>query len=177
MVRELELSDAEQYLALRMESEQEVPESVGFNAERELQAGADGIRPLLSTYALEGTRIWGAFEMDRLLGTVALSRRLSPKYRHKAFLWGMYVKPASRGSGVSSALMAAVVSWAMRQPGLVAISLQVTTTNARARRFYERSGFVMFGTERRSLFVEPAFHDVHYMELELNGVTGLKQRT
>jgi hypothetical protein len=60
-------------------------EFVGFNAERELHAGSEKIEELLSNYPLEGTHVFAAFDQQKLIGVAAISRRLSLKYRHKAF--------------------------------------------------------------------------------------------
>jgi mannose-6-phosphate isomerase-like protein (cupin superfamily) len=166
-LRELVATDAGAYFRLRAESEREFPEFVGFNGERELRVGADGVAQLLAAYPSEGTVVWGAFDRAQLLGVVAVSRRLTPKYWHKAFLWGLYVSGARRHAGVASALVDAVCSWARRQPELMAISLQVTTGNLRAREFYEHRGFSRRSTERHALFAANAFHDVDSMERTL----------
>ena len=165
-IREIVEADAADYYVLRAQSEQEFPQFVGFNGERELFTGRAGIAGILASYPAEGTIVWGAFEGDQLIAVTVLSRRLSPKYRHKAFLWGMYVKPEFRRSGVARALMETAVSWAKQHPEIIAVSLQVTTSNVRAQRFYEGLGFRIFGTEQRSLFAAGEFHDAHYMELE-----------
>lgn len=167
IVRILNVADAAMYLQLRVQSEHEHPQFAGFNAERELAAGASGIAGLLSTYAAEGTVVLGAFEGDRLVGVVALSRRLSPKYRHKMFLWGLYVQPEHRGDGVADGLMETALAWASFRADVLAIWLQVTLGNFRGRRFYERHGFSVFGTEQRALYAADEYHGVQYMERNL----------
>src|SRR5881394_3140061 len=111
-IREVVKADAEGYYALRAQSEREFPQFAGFNAERELSVGRVGIAGILETYPAEGTIVWGAFEGDQLAAVTVLSRRLSPKYQHKAFLWGMYVKSEFRGSGIARALMETAIGWA-----------------------------------------------------------------
>ncbi len=164
-VREITAQDAGSYLALRVQSEREFPQYVGFNAERELAAGTGGIAGLIASYTQEGTVVTGVFDGARLIDVLVLSRRLSPKYRHKAFLWGMYVIPESRGTGAALALIEAAIAWATRQAEIIALSLQVTVSNVRGQRFYQQFGFQVFGTERRALFAAEQFHDVHLMEL------------
>lgn len=110
LIQEILAADSNSYYKLRIQSEREFPEFVGFNAERELVAGESGIEKLLANYASEGTIVWGAFEGSRLAGVTALSRRLSPKYRHKAFLWGMYIIPEFRGRGVAKSLMQTAIA-------------------------------------------------------------------
>lgn len=171
-IRALDGADADAYFRLRTRSEQEFPQFVGFNAERELNAGANGLAALLDGYAAEGTTVLGAFDRSALLGVVVLSRRLSPKYRHKMFLWGMYVFESWRGAGIAQALMQAALGHCRSLPEVIAVMLQVTVSNQRGRRFYERFGFGVFGTERRSLMAAGSLHDAHYMELDLDGRSG-----
>jgi len=167
-IRELRGADADDYFSLRTRSEQEFPQFVGFNAERELNTGAAGMAALLDAYAAEGTTVLGAFEHEALLGVVVLSRRLSPKYRHKMFLWGMYVFEPYRGSGIAQTLMKAAIGHCRSLQDVIAVTLQVTVSNQRGRRFYEGFGFDVFGTERRSLLAAGTLHDAHYMELDLD---------
>ena len=169
-IRQITAIDALQYYELRTRSEQEYPEFVGFNAERELDAGPEGIAALLEGYPAEGSLILGAFEGMELLAVVALSRRLSTKYRHKAFLWGMYVLPEQRGQGLAQQLMQETIDWARGHSQVIALSLQVTLTNQRAYEFYKRAGFYVTGTEQNALFAGDRYHDVHCMELSLGSL-------
>lgn len=57
-----------------------------------------------------------------------------------AGLYGMWVEPDARGTGMAAALAEAVVRWA-RERDYPAIALGVTTTNARAIALYRRLGF------------------------------------
>jgi GNAT superfamily N-acetyltransferase len=59
-------------------------------------------------------------------------------------LYAIYVAPAAWGSGAGQALMAAAVAWlAERYSEAI---LWVATDNPRARRFYEKEGWVVDGT-------------------------------
>jgi len=167
IIRNVVANDAANYFKLRVQSEEEFPQFVGLSVERELAAGREGVSSLLSGYSAEGTIVFGAFEGEQLFGALALSRKPSAKYRHKAFLWGMYIFPEYRGAGVAQALMQAAIAWAEEQPEIIAITLQVTLSNIRGQQFYKRFGFTIFGTERRSLFAAGRFYDALYMELEV----------
>ncbi len=164
-IRKITTKDSDQYFQLRMRSEKEYPEFVGFNAEREIESGAKGIEELLQQYSIEGTYILGAFDGPILVGVLVASRRLSQKYRHKAFLWGMYVLPEYRGDGAAQLLMEAIIHWANTHKEIIALSLQVTLSNYRGQAFYKKYGFSIFGTEQNSLFAAGDYHGVHYMEL------------
>ncbi len=61
-----------------------------------------------------------------------------------AWLYGMYVTPAHRGTGAAQRLVDAIVSWA-RAEGYDRLHLKVANTVGRARAFYERAGFVADG--------------------------------
>ena len=56
-------------------------------------------------------------------------------------LWGMWVSPSSRGSGLGRALLEAVVSWA-RSIGAPRVVLSVRDGFPGARELYESAGFV-----------------------------------
>ena len=66
--------------------------------------------------------------------------------RHKALLWGMYVREAARGQGLGDVIVAALLSHA-RARGVEIVQLTVVADNARARRLYVRHGFTTYGIE------------------------------
>jgi len=59
----------------------------------------------------------------------------------------LYVRPAAWGTGVAEELHAAALD-ALREQGATAASLWCLVENPRARRFYERQGWRLDGTER-----------------------------
>ena len=66
----------------------------------------------------------------------------SPLFRTRRWpeLTALYVAPGVRGAGVADRLLEAGLAWAAAR-GHAEVRLYVTATNARARRFYGRSGF------------------------------------
>lgn len=60
------------------------------------------------------------------------------------WLYGMYVAPIARGSGLATQLVDAVATWASRQGGRQ-LYLHVTSSVVRARAFYRKVGFVENG--------------------------------
>ena len=60
------------------------------------------------------------------------------------WLYGMYLSPSARGTGVAQQLVEAVESWA-RDEGVDSLFLHVAEPMARARAFYEKEGFVLTG--------------------------------
>nr|WP_054814379.1 GNAT family N-acetyltransferase [Nocardia arizonensis] len=74
----------------------------------------------------------------------------------------MYVLPGHHGSGVSTALMHAVLDRA-RADGAAGVWLGVNQDNVRAQRFYARYGFRRVGT--RTFHVGSQVHDDYVMRL------------
>jgi GNAT superfamily N-acetyltransferase len=60
------------------------------------------------------------------------------------WLYGMYVSPSSRATGVAHRLLVTVETWA-QQEGAESLYLHVAAPMLRARAFYEREGFVATG--------------------------------
>lgn len=90
----------------------------------------------------------GAFDGETLVGVAGLAGFAGAKTRHKALLWGMYLRERHRGEGGADALMVALMEHARGAYEIV--TLTVMRDNVRALRFYERWGFMIYG-------VEPAF--------------------
>jgi RimJ/RimL family protein N-acetyltransferase len=76
-------------------------------------------------------------------------------------LWGIYVLSDAWGSGAATALMSAGVE-ALRESGCRAVILWVLEDNPRARRFYEREGWVPDGERKQDEFLGVAVTEVRY---------------
>lgn len=90
---------------------------------------------------------FGAFDGDRLVGTVAMEYATKPKTRHKGLLIGMFVRDEFRGHGAGRALVQAALAHARARPGTLTVNLTVTEGNAAALELYRRCGFRVIGTE------------------------------
>lgn len=77
-------------------------------------------------------------------GVIAAIPRDESGDHHVISTW---VAPERRGSGVAHQLVAAVVAWACDQ-GASGLVLDVAENNPRARRFYEKTGFVATGAAK-----------------------------
>lgn len=83
-----------------------------------------------------------------------------------AMVWGVYVAPENRGSGLAAELFGAVRAWASDEAGVDWLGLEVGQNNHRARAFYRRQGFLT-ATPRNSSPLEPSCELV--MVLPLRG--------
>jgi RimJ/RimL family protein N-acetyltransferase len=61
------------------------------------------------------------------------------------------VHPGHLGQGVGTVLMKHLLDWARQRPGLLKVELRVREGNHRARRLYERFGFVEEGILRQRI--------------------------
>ncbi|PKW26457.1 GNAT family N-acetyltransferase [Phycicoccus duodecadis] len=96
------------------------------------------------THATSGPGTWLAWDGDRPVGTVALWHA-DHQPAHEAYLVGMWVTAAARGSGVAATLVETAVAQA-RADGRTRVLLEVARENTRACRFYLSRGFVLTGT-------------------------------
>jgi putative acetyltransferase len=77
---------------------------------------------------------------------------------------GVGLLPEFRGCGNGAALMTSAIDRAWEK-GLTRIELTVRTDNIRARRLYERLGFLVEGTHRRAFRVDGEYFDSFSMGL------------
>lgn len=118
--------------------------SVGFVAPFEIKASEafwrDGVFPEVRN---GGRVLWGAYDADRLVGTVQLSLAMMPNQVHRGEVSKMLVHPAARNRGIGAALMQRLIARA-EQAGRRLITLDTRTGDA-AQRLYARAGFEVAG--------------------------------
>ena len=161
-VRRLEASDVADYRELRLESLKAHPEAFASSWEHE------GEKPI-SWWAgrLETTTVFGGWVNNSpLVGVAGFWVQDSVKLRHKGVLWGMYVRPEARGTGLAAALVQQVVAHARTLVEQVCVT--VVASNVAARRLYSAAGFEEYGLERRALKVGSEYYDEVLMVLPLN---------
>ncbi|MCG6113258.1 MAG: GNAT family N-acetyltransferase [Paracoccus sp.] len=160
LVRRLSEADAVQFQTIRLEGLACHPEAFGASHEDEAEL------PLtLISQRLSAGVVFGGFRGDHALeGVVGVMKGQSQKVRHIATIWGMYVCPTARGTGLSSILLKAAVDEASRD--CRSIRLSVVSTNLAARRLYQRAGFTEWAVDTAALFVSGCFHDEVLMRLD-----------
>src|SRR5262249_41582277 len=115
---------------------------------------------------LETNTVFGGWvNSSPLVGVASFRVHDAAKLRHKGVLWGMYVRPEARGTGLAAALVQGVVEHAATL--VEKVCLTVVTSNAAARRLYSAAGFKEYGLERRSLKVGSDYYDEMLMALPL----------
>lgn len=161
-IRRLDASDVADYRQLRLESMKAHPESFGASWESEAEKPISWWAERLQTATLFG----GWVNDSPLAGTAGFAVQDSPKLRHKGVLWGMYVRPEARGTGLAAALVQQVVAHARTL--VEQVCLTVVASNVAARRLYGAAGFEEYGLEPRGLKVGSEYYDQVLMVLPFN---------
>lgn len=91
--------------------------------------------------------IVGAWDGARLVGGAGVLRNTKVKFRHVAFIWGVYVTPTCRGQGLSRRIMIAAIDTARAWQGVAVVRLGVSARSLHAKALYESLGFVVWGVE------------------------------
>jgi len=108
----------------------------------------------------------GSVNGSSLVGLAGLHVHDGIKHRHKGVLWGMYVRPDARGTGLAAALVQQVIVHA--RTVVESLCLTVVASNAAARRLYGSAGFKEYGLEQRALKVGSQYYDEVLMALPLS---------
>ncbi|MBT4889736.1 MAG: GNAT family N-acetyltransferase [Rhodospirillales bacterium] len=100
-----------------------------------------------------------------LAGVIGFYVPTSNKQKHKATLWGMFVRPEVRGVGLSKYLAEEVIKQAENLAE--EILLTVVDSNIAALRLYKGLGFKKYGLEKRALKIGNEYQDELLMSLLL----------
>ena len=162
LVRRLMKEDAAAYRTIRLEGLEHEPAAFGSTFEEEKE------RPLEDTTAkMEANFTFGVFEDSRrLCGIATYYVETLTKTKHRGHVVGVYVTPSARGTGAAEALLTVLIKSARQQ--VLQLHLVVTHKNERARRFYERLGFQIYGSDPHGLRVGDEFYDDYLMVLRLD---------
>ena len=121
--------------ALRLRALADAPDAFGSSVAREIDRPAERWLDWIT----DADRVLIVAERAGTLIGMA-SGGLARAEERIAGLYGMWVEPDARGTGVAPAIVEAVADWA-RENRYAVLGLGVTTTNRRAIRLYERLGF------------------------------------
>jgi ribosomal protein S18 acetylase RimI-like enzyme len=166
VIRALGPGDAPQFREVRVRSLREHPEAFARSPD-EVDDVAVTAEHFRRDAVGDSDFMLGAFAADVLAGIAGCHRERAAKQRHVAYVWGVYVTPEHRGTGVGRRLVEAVIERARTWPGLEALWLDVNTTNRGARALYASCGFVTAATKPRILKVGDRYYDEELMILDL----------
>jgi len=118
-----------------------------------------------SAYERDGNMAFFAEVDGELVGMAGAHGSAKAKLRHVAELYGVYVAPDQRGSGMAPRLMRRLFAELRLMGPIEKVSLMVNTEAPAAIRLYEKLGFEIVGTAQREEKVDGRYYDLHYMEL------------
>lgn len=156
-IRRLTPSDAHYYRALMLDAYAQHPEAFTSTMDERAALPFHWWESRLATAPDASEIVLGAFAGPALVGAVGVEFERRAKARHKAFVFGMYVAPPARRTGVGARLVAAALATARERPGIGLAQLTVTAGNHAARSLYERAGFVLFGDEPFAIAVDGGY--------------------
>jgi RimJ/RimL family protein N-acetyltransferase len=161
LIREAKPEDAVPFRGLRLEALQDSPIAFTADYHKNLNHPPRYWEDLLAMQADEST-IFLAIDEKEFIGMTGIARGGSPKTRHGAWIWGVYVTPAWRGLHIAEELIKCCFAWA-KPRGILLAKLGVAAINQPAIRCYERCGFITYGTEPRAVFVDGNHYDEYLM--------------
>ena len=152
-IRLLTANDAEAFWHLRLEALRNDSASFADSAEEHQNTTVEMVRERLGAGGPSTNFVIGIFEEGKLAATAGFYRSQHNKERHKGNVWGVYVRPESRGKGVARALMQEIIRRAREIAGVEQVLL-VASAHLPARKLYESLGFEAYGLEPRSLKIK-----------------------
>jgi len=163
--REALPEDVTQYRELRLGALQDSPTAFSADYELNLNQPMSFWEGRLNVD--ENGSLFFATHENNLIGMTGIRKGESPKTRHGAYIWGVYIRPEWRGLHIAEALIETCIAWAKpREVNIV--KLGVTATNTSAVRCYERCGFTIYGNEPRALLYEGNYYDEYLMSRALD---------
>jgi ribosomal protein S18 acetylase RimI-like enzyme len=169
-VMRLEKDQLPAFHAIRLRGFRDSPEAFGSSFEEEALLTAEQVsaRYTAVTNPDEDHFVLGAFDdAGMLIGVAGFYREGRLKMRHKGVVWGMYVLPESRRTGVARALLTEIIAKARELPDLRQVGLAVSSRNDAAKRLYQSLEFVPYGVEPDALKVGDRFYDEDLMVMQI----------
>jgi len=160
-VRRLGVADAAAFRDIRLDGLERHPEAFGASLEIERDQP-----PAFFEGRLRDNAIFGGFDVDGdLVGVAGLRVDASPKTRHVATFWGMYVQDQARRTGLARRLVQAALDAVPAD--CRSVRLSVVSTNAAAIGLYQSFGFTTWALDVEALRVGGRYYDEVLMRLDL----------
>lgn len=165
MIRRLEKSDSEVYFKFRLHGLELHPESFGSGAKDFSKATNEQIKALLSKPLIEDF-VLGAFVENELAGVIGFKREPKLAVSHKGTVWGLFVHPDHRGSGLAKSLLSQLIKVSSENTETEYLRALVTTSNSNAVKLFESAGFKKYGLEEHGIKVGSEYYDQAYLKLD-----------
>lgn len=163
-IRRLRPEEMDHWFTMRIESLNDSPSAFLASPEIELAQGVEFFRSRMRDGG-DDNIIFACFEGEQIVGSVGLYRESPPKARHKATIWGMYVRPEYRQKAIGKKLLQAAIDFGRDTLKLRKIDLSVESSREVAKRLYVSLGFQTWGHEELAMNINGQFFAEDYMSL------------
>jgi len=161
VIREATVADALKFRELRLEALENSPIAFSADYQKNFNHPTKYWEDLLSPHPDESTMFIGEAEA-KLIAMTGIMRGNTPKTRHSAWIWGVYVTPKWRGLHIAEEIIHTCTNWAKARD-IVLVKLGVASVNQPAIHCYENCGFKLYGTEPRAVLVDGKYYDEYLM--------------
>lgn len=159
-IREIEVSDVEQWSALLQHVEAESAYMLWEAGERNVEM--TGLLNMIEQFRQsDNSTILVAEKDDELIGYVLARGGNARRNKHSAYIVTGVLKQY-RGQGIGTRLFNRLEEWAVSR-GVTRLELTVVTQNVNGLSLYEKAGYNIEGTKKNSLIINGEFVDEYYM--------------
>lgn len=155
-IRQLQPDDWKIWKKIRLEALQNHPEAFGASYNEYLNRIEDDYRA-----NLRETFVLGAFAAGALVGTARFNADRAEKQKHRGYMTAVYLKKEHRGRGIAGTLIEGIAEHARGR--VIQLHCGVAVENTAAVKLYERHGFMIYGTEPRTIMVDGKYYDEYFM--------------
>jgi ribosomal protein S18 acetylase RimI-like enzyme len=167
MIRKLTRQDAHVYKQLRLLALTTDPDAYFASLSEEEKRDEWSIAAEISAHATP-FGYYGSFDESNVLRAyVQITPAYWSKTQHTADVYNLYVHPDSRGSGVATELLMAMLSSLRSEKKTEVLFLSVMHTNTPAISLYKTLGFEQIGTKKRSVKLADRYVDEILMQINL----------
>jgi RimJ/RimL family protein N-acetyltransferase len=162
LFRRLTPDDAAEYVRLRRNMLAERPWAFCTTPEHDPLLDETHVRGLFTRddVAVHAVDAWSG---RRLLAVAGLSRMTHPMFRHRTRLWGVYVRPDSRGCGLGRAIVEETLRAAHHWEGIEFVDLGVSEDSRAALQLYSDLGFAVWGRQTAAVQFDGRNYDEIHM--------------
>lgn len=162
-IRRLTKEDSNAFHLLRLQALHDSPAAFGMTPEEHSLLATEQV---LNQIDSERSFLFGAFDYKLLVGMTGVARERGIKRQHSGVVWGVYVSPVHRRSGIGRLLLEGAITHS-REIGIQILKLSVNAENDSAKSLYKAYGFEEWGFEPKALKVGESYIDELHMRLEL----------
>jgi ribosomal protein S18 acetylase RimI-like enzyme len=164
IIRKLEPTESPMYREIRLACLQNAAEYFGSTYVEEVLNPKLKFETFIENASPEHF-IFGAFDVDKLIGISGFDRMDRKRARHRGELVQVYVDSKYRGQSIGEQLIRSVVEYAFTMDGLEQIQLSVIAANKGAIKLYEKIGFRSYGFQPHYFKVGDNYMDQNFMQL------------